>query len=193
MFLPSGKDSIAELLYWELETRNLEARTKEEALEAKGELSLFILWRGDREEGGLECYETVLPFKTEFEISGCREGLIEDVAFRLTNENVSVKADEDGEERLLEVEAVLEADMKLYEEGEMELLTDLFATDCNLVPVLQEEEYENILLKNDSRMRVSERLTLAEGMPEILQICRGCVEMKPDVCIRDGENLKVPS
>ncbi len=191
LFLPSGKDSIAELLYWELEPRNLEARAREELLEAKGELSLFALWRTDREEGALESYEATLPFKTEFEISGCKEGLIEDVVFRLTNENVSVKADEDGEERLLEAEAVLEAEMKLYEEGEMELLSDLYATDCYLEPVVQAEEYENLLLKNDSRMRVSERLPLAEEMPGMLQVCRGKVEMKPDVCTRDGENLKL--
>lgn len=191
LFLPSGKDSIAELLYWEVEPRNMEARAKEEMLEAKGELSLFVLWKSDREEGEPEYYEAMLPFKTEFEISGCREGLIEDVAFHLTNENVSVKADEDGEERLLEVEAVLEAEMKLYEEGEMELLSDLFATDCSLTPVVQEEEYENIVLKNDSRMRVSERLPLSEGMPGIMQICRGSVEMKPDVCTREEENLKL--
>ena len=191
LFLPSGKDSVAELLYWELELRNPEARAREEALEIKGELSLFALWRSDREDGALESHETTLPFKTEFEISGCREGLIEDVAFRLTNENVSVKADEDEEERLLEVEAVLEAEMKLYEESEMELLSDLYATDCIVTPILQEEEYENILLKNDSRMRISERLPLPEGMPEILQVCRGSVEMKPDVCVREGESLKL--
>ncbi|MGN1084872.1 MAG: DUF3794 domain-containing protein [Lachnospiraceae bacterium] len=184
IFLPSGKDGIAELLFWELELRNAEARAREEVLEAKGELSLFLLWQSDREEGELECYEAMLPFKTEFEISGCREGLIDDVVFRITNETVSVKADEDGEERLLEAEAVLEAEMKLYEEGEMELLSDLYATDCNLQPVYRTEEYENLLLKNDSRLRLSERLPLAEGMPGILQICRGSAEIKPDICTR---------
>ena len=40
-------------------------------------------------------------------------------------------------------------------------------------------------------MRLSERLPLPEGMPEILQICRGSVEMKPDVCVREGENLNL--
>lgn len=191
LFLPSGKGSVAELLYWELELRNPEARAHEDRVEAKGELSLFALWKSDREEGEPESYEAMIPFKTEFEISGCREGLIEDVVFRLSNENVSVKADEDGEERLLEAEAVLEAEMKLYEEGEMELLTDLYATDCNLIPVMQEEEYENILLKNDSRLRVSERIPLGEGMPGMLQICRGTVEMKPDVCVREEDTLKM--
>lgn len=191
LFLPSGKDSIGELLYWELALRNAEARAKEGFLEAKGELSMFVLWQSDREDGGIECYEAMLPFQTEFEISGCREGLIDDVTFRITNENVSVKADEDGEERLLEAEAVLEAEMKLYEEGEMELLSDLYATDCNLMPVMQTEEYENLLLKNDSRLRVSERLPLSEGMPGILQICRGSAEIKPDVCTREEESLNL--
>lgn len=191
VFLPSGKESIDELLYWELELRNPEARAKEERMEVQGELSLFALWKSNREEGEPESYEIFLPFKTEFEISGCREGLIEDVNFRLMNENVSVKADEDGEERLLEAEAVLEAEMKLYEEREMEVLRDLFATDCELMPVKQKEEYENLILKNDSRMRVSERMMLPEGMPGILQICRGSVEMKPDVCVREEETLNM--
>lgn len=191
LFLPSGKDSIGELLYWELELRNMEASAKTDLLEARGELSMFVLWRSDREEGTPESYEATLPFKTEFAISGCREGLIEDVSFRLNNEAVSVKADEDGEERLLEAEAVLEAEMKLYEEGELEILTDLFATDCTLIPVVQEEEYETLLLKNDSRMRVTERLSLPEEQPGILQICRGSVEIKPDVCVREGENLNL--
>lgn len=191
VFLPSGKDSIDELLYWELELRNPEARAKEERMEVQGELSLFVLWKSNREEGETESYEVFLPFKTEFEISGCREGLIEDVNFRLMNENVSVKADEDGEERLLEAEAVLEAEMKLYEESEMEILRDLFATNCELIPVKQKEEYENLVLKNDSRMRMAERMTLPEGMPGILQICRGSVEMKPDVCVREEETLNM--
>jgi len=85
----------------------------------------------------------------------------------------------------------LEAEMKLYEEGELELLADLYATDCYLTPVKQMEEYENLLLKNDSRMRVTERISLSDGMPGMLQICRGNVEMKPDTCIREGEKLKL--
>lgn len=191
LFLPSGKDGIGELLYWELLLRNPEAKAKEDRLEAKGELSLFALWKSAREEGITESYEANLPFHTEFEISGCREGLIEDVVFRLNNEAVSVKADEDGEDRVLEAEAVLEAELKLYEEKEMEVLSDLYATDAILTPVIQEEEYENILFKNDSRLRVTERLPLPEELPGILQICRGAVEIKPDVCVREGENLRL--
>lgn len=189
--LPSGKESIGELLYWELLLRNPEAKAREDRLEAKGELSLFALWKGVGEEGITESYEVNLPFQTEFDISGCREGLIEDVVFRLSNENLTVKPDEDGEERILEAEAVLEAELKLYEEKEMEIVSDLFATDALVTPVLQEEEYENILFKNDSRFRVSERLPLPEELPGILQICRGAVEIKPDVCVREEEHLRL--
>ena len=92
---------------------------------------------------------------------------------------------------MLEAEAVLEAELKLYEEKEMEVLSDLYATDAILTPVIQEEEYENILFKNDSRLRVTERLPLPEELPGILQICRGAVEIKPDVCVREGENLRL--
>lgn len=191
LFLPSGKESVEELLYWELTVANAEARARDEAVEVKGELSMFALWRSGRAEGEPEYMEAVLPFKTEFEISGCREGMIEDVTFRLVNEGVSVKSDEDGEDRLFVAEGVLEAEIKLYEEGEMEILSDLYAEDCITNPVLMEEEYENLLMKNDSRLRLAEHLSIPQGMPDILQVCRGRAELRPDVCVRDGEALKL--
>lgn len=191
LFLPSGKESVKELLFWELKLCNAEAKPREEALEVRGDLSLFALWKSERTEGEPEYLEAMLPFKAELEISGCREGMIDDVAFRLTGENVTVRADEDGEDRLFVAEGVLEADIKLYEEGETEVLADLYAEDCNLTPEISEEEYENLLMKNDSRLRLNERITIPAGLPEILQVCRASAEIHPDLCVRDGEALKL--
>lgn len=191
MFLPSGKESVGELLFWELDLLHAEAKPREEAVEVRGELSMLGIWKSEREEGEPEYLEAILPFKTEFEISGCREGMIEDVLFHLTNESVSIKSDEDGENRLFVAEGVLEAEMKLYEEGEAEILSDLYAQDSRLTPVYAEEEYETLLMKNDSRMRLAEHLALPEGLPDILQICRGKAELRPDVCVRDGEALRM--
>lgn len=191
LFLPSGKESVEELLFWELELCNAEAKPREEAIEVRGDLSMFALWKSERAEGEPEYFEATLPFKTEFEISGCREGMIDDVAFRLTNENVTIKSDEDGEDRLFVAEGVLEAEIKLYEESELEILSDLYAEDSYMTPVTAEEEYEDLLMKNDSRLRLSESVALPAGLPDILQVCRGRAELKPDVCVRDGEALKL--
>jgi len=189
VFLPSQKEGIGELVYWELELGDYSVKSKAEAVELRGELSLFALWKGER--GGFDSMRAQLPFSTEIEISGCREGMIEDVELVLGGENVSVKRDEDGEARILLAEAVLEAEMKLYEEEEIELLEDFYATDSDTKPVYELQEYETLRLKNESRMRFLERIALPNGIPELMQVCVGRVELHPEYGKREKGKMKL--
>lgn len=197
LVLPTGKNNIGELLYWELALKSAETRVSNDQVNVKGELLLFLLYQTEMgNEGGrngeMEFYETTIPFQTTYDISVKGDELVDDISFTLNNENVSVKQDEDGEARLLEIEAILEADLKLYEEQELEILTDAYATNQVVVPVRKEAAYENLLLKNSSRMRMSERVALGEKtVGKMLQICHGSAGIKIDECSQTEEGLKV--
>lgn len=194
LVLPAGKSNMEEMLYWELDLKSAEARVSNDQVAVKGELLLFLLYQGENNMEGrrgseLEFYETTIPFQTSYTISVRGDELVDDISFMLNNENVSIKQDEDGEARLLEVEAVLEADLKLYEEKELEILTDVYATNQVVTPVRKEAQYENLLLKNASRMRVTERVALGEkSIGTMLQICHGNASVKIDECksVQDG-------
>lgn len=197
LVLPSGKGNIKDLLYWELELKNAEARTSNDQVAVKGELMLFLLYQAEtgmegRRNGDLEFYETMIPFQTTYQISVRGEELVDDISFTLNNENVLVKQDEDGEARLLELEAVLEADLKLYEEQELEILTDAYATNQVVTPVKKEAQYENLLLKNASRLRITERVALGEkSVGTMLQICHGSAAVKIDECRAKQDGLEI--
>ena len=198
LVLPAGKSNMEEMLYWELDLKSAEARVSNDQVAVKGELLLFLLYQGENNMEGrrgneLEFYETTIPFQTSYTISVRGDDLVDDISFILNNENVSMKQDEDGEARLLEVEAVLEADLKLYEEKELEILTDVYATNQVVTPVRKEAQYENLLLKNASRMRVTERVALGEkAVGTMLQICHGNAGVKIDECkpVQDGLELE---
>ena len=55
------------------------------------------------------------------------------VPVRLLHQEIEMKPDSDGEMRVLLADAVLELDMKLYEEQHVELLSDMYSTGCELV------------------------------------------------------------
>ena len=68
-----------------------------------------------------------MPFSNEMECSGCMEDLIPHIEVSLLHQGIEVKPDPDGEERILQVDVVLELNMKMYREEEHELLLDAYS------------------------------------------------------------------
>ena len=68
-----------------------------------------------------------MPFNNEAECTGCLEELIPHIEVSLIHQGMEVKPDPDGEERILQVDAVLELNMRMYKEEEHELLLDAYS------------------------------------------------------------------
>lgn len=178
--LPLGKPNIEDLLYTNLELRNMEVRLLGDKLSVKGDLEIFLLYTGEGQENQLDYWEAVVPVSSLLECSGCREDMVGDVGISILSQDIAIKPDEDGEQRILDIEAVLELDIKLYEEEEIELLEDFYSTTQEILPVKKEAYYKNLLMKNASKLRLSESIRLEEGQPSILQVCTVSGNLKLD-------------
>lgn len=178
--LPSNKGNISEILYSEVELRNVEVRLLEDKFTVKGELIVFIIYAGESEDNPVEYYETEIPFSATVDCNGCSEDMIDNITFTISGINLEVVPDADGEERIVDVEVVIDMAIKMYEEEELELLSDVYSPYKDLVPVIKEAHYESLLVKNNSKVRVNDRIRLAPGQPEILQICHASGDIKVD-------------
>ena len=76
------------------------------------------------------------------------------VSMRLVHRDVEAKPDYDGEMRELELDAVVELDMKLYEEEKIQLLSDLYSTNREIVPETGEVCFDQILTKNLCKCKI---------------------------------------
>ncbi|WFR57384.1 DUF3794 domain-containing protein [Anaerocolumna sp. AGMB13025] len=178
--LPSNKGNISEILYSELELRNPEVRLMDDKFSVKGEILVFILYASENDDNPVEYFETELPFSTMVDCSGCTEDMIDNIDFSIASKSLEVVPDADGEERIIDVEVVLEMGIKMYEEEELELLNDVYSPAKDLVPVLKDAHYENLLVKNNSKVRVNDRVKITGNQPEILQVCHAAGEIKVD-------------
>lgn len=178
--LPTNRGNISEILYSEVELRNVEARLQEDKFSVKGEIIVFFLYAGESEDNPVEYYETEIPFSTIIDCNGCTEDMIDNITFTITGKNLEVMPDADGEERIVDVEVVIDMAIKMYEEEELELLSDVYSPYKDLVPVMKEAHYESLLVKNNSKVRVNDRIRVAAGQPEILQICHASGDVKVD-------------
>ncbi len=178
--LPSGKSCISEILYSNVELKNVEVRLLTDKFLAKGELSVFILYTGDSENSPMEYYETELPFSSTIDCNGCTEDMTPNISLDLVGRNVSVKPDSDGEERIVDLEAILELVIKIYEETQMQILQDVYSPIREITPVYKEAQYENLLMRNSNKARVTDRIRIEDNSPRLLQICYGSGNVKID-------------
>lgn len=178
--LASNKPNIHELLWDTVEIRGVDIRAKSDKIAVKGELFLFVLYRGEDDNYSLQWLEHSIPFSEEIDCAGCAENMVPDVDFLLAHSELKIRTDSDGEERVLAVEAVLEMEIKIYEEEEISLLLDVYTPAKELHAVCETVKLESLLVKNFSKCRVSERLKTKENQGKILQICHSDGMVKVD-------------
>ncbi len=168
--LPSNMPNIREILWSDLEVRGLEARADEGKVSVKGELFIFLLYAED-EANPLQWVERVVPFSGEVSCVDCKSDMIPYIDMSMQQTNLEVKPDEDGEERTIQIDWVLELDMKIYQENSEQLLTDVYTPMKECVLERNSQTLEHLLIKNDAKCRIHDRVPIQEAQGKILQIC----------------------
>ena len=93
--------------------------------------------------------------------------------------DLELQPDADGELREIAVDAVMELDIRLYEEEEVELLSDLYALDREVIPETGTACFDTLAVRNQVRTKLQEKIQLT-GRQRILQVCHADGDVKID-------------
>ncbi len=188
IMLPSNKPNIREILWKSVQLRSVETRLMENQIAIKGEALMFVLYLGEEEEERLQWLESALPFGGVLECNGCNEEMILDLSYDIAAVELEPKPDYDGEERMLHLELVLDLDIRVYHEEQLLLLEDLYGLNCRLTPKYEPTIFEQLLIKNFSKCRVSDRIGVGENQEGILQLCasEGSVSLDQTEIVEGG-------
>ncbi len=168
--LTGSKPSVDRILWSEMKLQGVSTKPLDGQIHVEGSLLVFVIYEGEGENTPVQWIEETVPFSGEVELAESVEGMVPSIAVRLVHKDLEAKPDHDGEMRQLDLDAVLELDMKLYEERPLELVSDLYATDREVELKAGEVEFDRLLTKNIGKCRVSEKIDLG-GADRILQIC----------------------
>lgn len=116
------------------------------------------------------------PVSSRIDVSGSHEGAAANLTVALGNADLEVKPDYDGELRVLHIDAVLNLDIRMYEEEGMDLIADLYSLKKELFPEKEETPYERLLISSTSRCRWRPHRHGASGnadSPDLSQQRRG--------------------
>lgn len=178
--LASNKPNIHEILWHNMQIRGLDMRCGDGHILVKGELFLFALYSSSDENDSLQWLEYSIPFSQEVECAGCQSEMIPNIEISMVQEELKVKLDGDGEERMLAAEAVLEAHMKIYMEDTVSILRDVYVPGKEYVPCSHEKILEQLLVRNFSKCKLNDRVKIEGEQGKILQICHSDGMIKVD-------------
>ncbi len=182
--LGGSKPAIDRILWSEMRLSNTSTRPLDGQVHLEGTVVVFVIYEG--EGGGIQWLEENLPFSGEVEMQGASEEMIPMIRLRLSHKMLEEKPDYDGEMRELDIDAVIELDMHLYEERRLEILRDLYAINRELSVETEEADFDTILTRNTGKCRVADQVSAGLDS-RILQICHCSGNVKLDE-VETGEN-----
>ena len=190
--LSGTKPAIDRILWTEMRLSGVTTRPLDGKIHLEGSLMVFVIYEGEGESAMVQWVEEAIPFSGELEMQGAVEEMIPAISARLIHKGVEEKPDYDGEMRELDVDAVIELDIRLYEERQLDILSDLYATNRELEVDTGEAYFDHILTKNAGKCKIAEKVAVGGG-PRALQICHSTgmvrldeVETKDHSLVMDG-------
>ena len=169
--LPAGKPNIREILWNSTQLRDVDIRMLENKLAIRGSVFLFVLYQAEEGKEPVQYYDWEIPFTNELECADSQENLIGNIAVLLGNHQATIKPDIDGEPRDIEMEVVLDLDLKAYHEFKMPLLKDMYANNRKLKLKTSPIQFENLIFQNNAKTKVSQRVEAATGeIHKLLQV-----------------------
>lgn len=188
--LPSNKPNIQEILWNDVQIRGVQVRLLDGKIEARGEIQIFFLYEPEGENSTEQWIEVTQPFQEQLDCSECLQSLLPDVEVTLGKYGLEIRADSDGEDRTVQADIVLDLDIKLYEEENVQILEDVHTPGRQLLPVIQEEMCESLLMKNIASCKAVSNVKMESSQPRILQICHSRGDVKIDEIMVTQEGLK---
>lgn len=184
--LPGTKESIGQILLSEVNSRKMEIRPGTDEVTVRGELQVFCMYLSEEQKA--DWISQTIPYEGKILCNGLTEEMYDSVEHSLEDALIDIRMDEDGERRILGIEGTLLLQMNFYEEQEMEFVEDLYSLKEQCIPERREVTVEELLLQNQSRCKLTERLSLPELKEDVLQIINstGTIQVEHTETTTDG-------
>ncbi len=184
--LPGSHEIVGNVLFTDVSQRKLDTRLGTDELLIRGELLVFVLY--ESVDGKTDWMEQVIPYEGRIECGGAEDTMYHYLSGGLTDENIDVRMDEDGEMRIIGVEVTLELRVAVYSEEKLDILRDVYSLKKTLEPETEELMLPRLVMQAGSRYKLAERLTIPELSSGILQICHtdGSIKIEHTEIVADG-------
>ena len=169
--IPSNLPNIEQLLWDSVQLGAVEFKALDEKVSVQGEFHAFFLYEGEEEKQSVKWYETTIPFSGVIDCQGCEETMIPVITYELSHREIEVKPDFDREERAIGIDLAIDLNIRIYEEKQIEMLSDVYGVSRKISACTRAGQYKNLLTKCNGKCKLSERIKVGNADAKILELC----------------------
>lgn len=132
--ISDGEPNISKILRTDILIKPEEPKITDNRVVIQGSVHVYILYEGDsRDEYGYE--ECDLNYANFIEIPGALSYMSAKSYERIIEQNIEVSSDENGDNRIIDIELVLKTEALVVEKDETELPVDIYGISRDIEPV----------------------------------------------------------
>lgn len=190
LLLPNSRTNIGSLLFYQVDFRNQDHRLEEDRLKIQMDAQVMVLYRSES-TGDYECYETMVPIAGDIEIPGAVSGECFWAKIMPLEIAIEPREDYDGEARMFGLTLALSVAAQIYREEEKAVLVDAYSLEKELVIHRKPIVIQQLLMKNLSKVRLLEQVSLNANQERILQMCSCSGSITVDRVQKEEDGVKV--
>lgn len=168
--LPSNYPNVFQILWHTIHLGDVEFKVQEEKIILQGDVHFFVLYEGEGENHPVRSFETTLPFSGILECHGCKEGMLPDIRYSLGQQELTVRPDLDGEERCIGLELAVDIAIRIYEEEQTEILSDVYGVTREVSTDMHKADLCRVLACVTGKTKVTDHIRIEKGNAGILQL-----------------------
>lgn len=189
--IPGSYPNIFSLIYWDADLTNVDFRVLDEKIAIQGEMRIFCMYLGEGEENELYHYETTVPFSGSVECSECREGMFPQISYQIDSCEAAVRPDYDSEERILAVEMGLKLFIKIYEEDQIELISDVYGVTKEVETSVKPLDFSRLQSRHSGKCKISEHFQTGVEGSSIYKVIHTASELQIENNTRTGGGILI--
>lgn len=170
LVLPANKSNIYQILWSQVDMENLQGKLGDHRIDIQGNMHVFLLYLGEDDQVPVQYTRWEIPVHTEMECYECAPGMVGRIGIALGNQQMEVRPDVDGEERVVSVDVTLDCDIKIYEDQVLSYVDDGYTMREKLVPEYKMFDFETLIGKNQAMMKAAKKFPIQQEPGKLLQV-----------------------
>lgn len=174
MEIEEEKPPINNILKTDCRLKSREYDVHDGKIEVNGILSMNMLYTTDNQEGMtqqmIEQTEVEIPFSQYIEMPSAEKSMEPMVDFSIGESRVNVKENEEGQNKLLEVEVDMSVKGKVFNNVEIDVVTDAYSPTCQMDIGKDLIKMFEMVCASHGSMVMKETMTVKSGEPEIEKV-----------------------
>lgn len=186
--LPANYPNIFQILWNNIGLQDVEFKASDGRLMLQGDINAVFLYEGEGEDHPIRSFETTIPFNGSLDCHGCEDGMIPAIAYNISQQELTIRPDFDGEERNIMMDLVLDIGICIYEEENVEVISDLYGVTMEVETSSSPANLKRLLTRVLGKSKINERIRIKNDSGAILQLLytEGTVTIDSQEVVQDG-------